>query len=199
MEDEKKAEVLKDLNIFCENQGISLSDISDILYENNQKVYEQRMHNAVDENKHLVGTAYRERVKPDDGIFPEMYRYYKVISERSSSEDRVSCLVFDEKPYYYFLYQNEHPDGWRYKPGDDYLGRFDFCPVWVEEIPVENGFEKFKVIEATLFDSEFESMWKKISDLEWIPDHARSGKLPEEDGWRISEEEMRKLWRYYKG
>ncbi len=198
MVEENKKDVLRDIEDICRKYEIKKSDISCILDEISQNIQERKLHENIDANKKLVGNAYRQRVKPYYELLPEMFRYYKVISERADYEGRVSCLAFDEKPYYFFEYQNDHPDHFRYECGVWFLGRFEFTPIWIEEIEIfhKDGLSSFEKIEASVFDTELESMWKKILNMEWFPDHSRNGKLPGEEGWKRSEEEMRGLWRF---
>ena len=76
-----------------------------------------------------------------------------MISERSDDSLSVSCLIFDEKPHYWFEYQAHK----LHMTGDYHLGYFEFCPIWIDSVRVKNairekGIEDLEEIDAELFD-----------------------------------------------
>ncbi len=179
----------KDLEQLCENYGIRVEDMVRMINNEEHQKAEKELKDRVAENSHLVGKTYRKIVNPKDGMFPRMYRYYKVVSERSDNGFNVSCLIFDEKPYYWFEYQAHRLD----MAGDYYLGYFEFCPIWVDSIPVKNairvkGIEDLEEIDTDLFNSEMDKLFARIKEMDWVADHYRyGGKLPADEGWKHEE------------
>jgi len=115
-----------------------------------------------------------------------MYRYYKVVSAQADASCRVSCLIFDEKPYYWFEPQLHM----LYFPGDGTLGEFDFKPMWVDSILTKCFKDKndFEAIDEDLFNLELCCLGQKIAGMPWSAEHYRcGGKLPTDEGW-IKEE-----------
>jgi hypothetical protein len=172
-------DLLNKLNKFCDENGVKLKDL---VYDVSQLEREKRdvsIKEETNSHKNLVGKCYRRLVKPRSGMFPEMYRYYKVISERASTSSAVSCLVFDEKPTYWFEYQ-AHLMGF---PGDYFLGEFDFEPISVKEIRVDTLKNMEEIMEG-VFKYELNWLGRKIAELPWYADHYRfGGKLPTDEGW----------------
>lgn len=140
----------------------------------------------VDEHKYLEGMCFRRRVKPDMGMFPEMWRYYKVISARAESSCRVSCLIFDEEPWYYFHYNANI-----FNHNRDYFeGKFDFNGVYVEDIMISlfTSTKKNKVEKVTPdeYKEAMANYCDKLLNLKWCADHYRQGgKLPIDDDWEV--------------
>ncbi len=186
MNDESKELFKKDLDELCENYGIKLEDIVHMIRDKEKQKAEKELRDKVEGNKYLVGKTYREKVKPDHGMFPEMYRYYKVVSERSDDSGFVSCLIFDEMPYYWFEYQAHKI----HMTGDYYLGSFEFTPIWVDNIRVKNavrqkGIEDIEEIDADLFNSKMDILVAGIKEMRWEADHYRyGGKLPNDKDWK---------------
>ena len=172
MKDESREHFKKDLNELCDNYGISIKDIVQMIKNEEFHKAEKELHDKVAENSYLVGKTYRKKVSPSHGMFPKMYRYYKVVSERSDDSASVSCLIFDEKPHYWFEYQAHK----MHMTGDYHLGYFEFCPIWVDSVRVKNtirtkGLEDLEEIDTDVFDSEMNKLVDRIKELIWVEDH----------------------------
>lgn len=187
--DEARGSLMNDLNELCENYGIKTDDIVRLIRNEEIQKEEKELRDKVAENSHLVGKAYRKKVKPYHGMFPKMYRYYKVVSERSDYSGSVTCLMFDEMPHYWFEYQAHKS----HMTGDYHLGSFEFRPIWVDNIRIENavlvkGLEDLEEIDAEMFDAEMDKLIARIKDMNWEADHYRfGGKLPKDKGWKREE------------
>ena len=108
-----------------------------------------------------------------------MYRYYRVVSERSYNENTVSCLIFDEFPYYWFNYQSHL----NHQKGDYFLGVFDFEPILVDCISIDD-LQIMEEVDLDTYEYEFHRMMYAIDDMPWVADHYRfGGKLPFDKGW----------------
>ncbi len=186
MKDESRELFKEELNKLCENYDIRIKDLVHMLNGEEKQKEEQELRDKVAKNSHLVGKTYREKITPYHGMFPEMYRYYKVISERSLDSASVSCLIFDEKPHYWFEYQAHK----LHFTGDYHLGEFYFSPIWIDSVRVKNtigakGIESLEEIDAELFDSEMDKLVAMIKEIDWVADHYRfGGKLPGDEGWK---------------
>ena len=189
MKDESREHFKEDLNKLCENYGLRIKDIVHMIKNEELQKAEKELRDRVAENSHLVGKTYRKKVSPSHGMFPQMYRYYKVISERSDDSLSVSCLIFDEKPHYWFEYQAHK----LHMTGDYHLGYFEFCPIWIDSVRVKNairvkGIEDLEEIDADLFDAEMDKLVARIKEMDWVADHYRfGGKLPDDEGWKCEE------------
>ena len=189
MKDESREHFKEDLNKLCENYGIRVKDIVHMVNNEEQEKAEKELRDRIAENSRLVGKTFRKTIKPYHKLFPEMYRYYKVVSERSDDDLSVSCLVFDEKPHYWFEYQTHRS----YMAGDYQLGHFEFCPIWIDSVRIKNairvkGIEDMEEIDADLFDSEMDKLVARIKEMDWVADHYRfGGKLPTDEGWERKE------------
>ena len=170
---------LNKLNKFLDENNVK---IEDLIYDIKQAKYEKAkksLKDNVNAHKNLVGKCYRRLVKPYSGMFPEMYRYYKVISERAENEYTVSCLIFDEVPTYWFEYQ-AHLAG---MIGDYFLGEFEFEPIKVEGIRIDH-IKNMEEILPDVFKQNLNSLGNKIAELPWYADHYRfGGKLPTDEDW----------------
>ncbi len=187
--DYEDKDFLKDLEELCGNYGIKKEDIAQRIENEKTREEEKEIRDKVVENRYLVGKAFRKKVKPDHGLFPKMYRYYKVVSERSDYSGSVSCLIFDEIPHYWFEYQAHK----LHMTGDYHLGSFEFDPIWVDSIRVKNtilekGLEDLEEVDAALFDSKMDKLVARIKEMKWEPDHYRfGGKLPTDEDWKREE------------
>lgn len=189
MNDESRESLKNDLQELCENYGIKTDDIVRLIRNEEIQKEEKELRDKVAGNSHLVGKAYRKKVKPYHGMFPKMYRYYKVVSERSDYSGNVTCLIFDEIPHYWFEYQAHK----LHMTGDYHLGSFEFSPIWVDNVRVENaimvkGIEDLEEIDPDLFNSEMDKLVARIKEMDWVADHYRfGGKLPADEGWKREE------------
>ncbi len=182
MTEEQNNTLRKEIEDLCERYGVKLEEISQMITLKNYKERNKKLKKEVESNKQYVGQTFRQTVEPYHGMFPKMSRYYKIISERSESSNKVSCLVFDEIPHYWFEYQAHKAS----MSGDYYLGEFDFSPIWTENIPVLY-FKQLKMekIDQASYNLALSTLTDRISKLEWIPDHHRmGGVLPGTDKWK---------------
>jgi len=174
---------LNKLNKFCDENNVKVEDLIRNIRQAEYKKEEISLKDKVNSYKNLVGKCYRRLVKPHSGMFPEMYRYYKVISERADSEYEVSCLIFDEAPTYWFEYQ-AHRVG---MIGDYFLGEFEFEPIKVEGVRIDK-LKNMEEISSNIFKHNLNLLGNKIAELPWYADHYRfGGKLPTDEGWERKE------------
>ena len=112
-------------------------------------------------------------------MFPEMYKYYKVISERSSNEFRMEALTFTEHPTYWFNYQHLH--NYNYSLGDYYNGKFGFTSIEVEDYPFfcysasGGGINFLTEISLEEYNQALDSYIQELKEIKWNPDHCRCG------------------------
>jgi hypothetical protein len=170
---------IPELERFAKDHGSNLHELSTIL--NNYKTIEEekKLIETTDTNESLIGKCFYTIVKPYHGIFPEMKRFFKVLSNRSNNQYRVECLVFDEHPTYWFKYQmhKEHTIG------DYYLGHFDFKSFSTESI-MATTLQEMTEISSEEFTIYAYHCAVELLDTEWIPDHYRGGEiLPSDPNW----------------
>jgi hypothetical protein len=129
------------------------------------------------EHKDMVGKCFK-RI----GHIPrfgDMNVYYRIISERACNEFRVSALAFCEQPVYWFSYQSSRAS----RPGDWFLGNFDFDSFCVVEVMADE-FSPGEEISREEFDAAMLSYTKRLMDMPWIADHYRgTGILPTDPKW----------------
>ena len=151
-----------------------------------RKVSEEKYNSQIRENVNAkrkdVGKCYCEDKRPKNGMFPKMKKYYKIISERSNNDNYVSALIFYEHPLYWFDYKSSAIG----RPGDYFLGNFDFYGFYVDDIwnRTLNTMEE-------ITNDEYNTAARKHTDellgLNWSADHYRfGGKLPTDQDWEIS-------------
>ena len=105
-------------------------------------------------------------------MFPQMCRYYYVISARSHSQYEVEALYFDEHPTYWF---NEKTR---------ILGEYDFYSFEVKSISY-NLIKSFKEISESEFLAAAKSYFNEMLLMKWPEDHWRwSNKLPNDPEWK---------------
>ena len=89
--------------------GLSKNDalyLLTVLKERQKEKCDSNLRSVVESHESYVGKCYYEIVKPHNGMFPEMKKYYKIISERCESQYSLSVLTFYEHPYYWFNYRS---------------------------------------------------------------------------------------------
>jgi hypothetical protein len=102
-----------------------------------------------------------------------MNRYYKVISERANNEYRVSCLIFDEYPWYWF------DEGVVYY----HMGDFDFRGINTDSIMI-NKLEGYEEIPEEEYNLAMHNYVQELCDLKWFANHKRCGGImPYEENW----------------
>lgn len=157
--------------------------ISDAFKQSISSDYHHDIVKISESHKQLVGKCYQHILSPRDGVFPKMKRFVKVLSHQSNSEYEVECLEFFEHPTYWFEY-NSMTSG---KPGDYYLGSFDFSSfeVYSEYI---SDIELLKEITEEEFNAHAIQYVQEMLKMPWIAEHYRFGnKMPGEEGWGNNE------------
>ena len=173
----------KDFELFCQEHNVTPQSITWMINRAKDKAEEDKIRNKVAENKVFTGRCYKKRVKPYHGMFPEMWRYYKVVSERASTPSLVTCLVFDELPWYFF----DYPMHKMHCVGDYFLGTFDFRGIQTDEI-LTTKFETYTEIDEDEYNLALHNYTQELIDMKWYPDHYRmGGKLPSDDDWERKE------------
>ena len=168
------------LTRLADENNMSLEEIrqeldNSILAERNKECVK-----TAEGNKDLEGRCFKVAHKPHSGLFPEMCRYYKVISCRSENEYRVECLVFDEHPTYWFEYKACRT----LRTGDWYLGSFDFDSFRTEDIMARSIREGMEPISEEEFNDAARKYVEELLITKWTPDHFRfGGKLPTDKNW----------------
>ncbi len=168
VKEETRALVKEDIIELCKKYGIKSDDVVNVIESEEMRKYEKELRDNVAENSHLVGKTYRKKVD----LFSKMYRYYKVVSERSDYGGSVSCLTFDETPHWRFASQVHK----LHRKGDGILGTFNFNPIWVECIRVKNALgqkalESMEEIDAALYDAKMDNLVAEIKKMKWEVDH----------------------------
>ena len=133
----------------------------------------------VESHKDLVGKCYKYKEAPS-AMFPEMYRYIKIISYQSYNERSVECLSFYEHPVYWFDYQAHLGN----LPGDYFFGSFDFTAFFTDDIYVDNLAEMTEISEEEFRDAARKYL-DELLNLPWCAEHYRFGDiLPTDKKWQ---------------
>ena len=74
-----------------------------IKYETTERE-EKKIKEIVKKHDSLIGKCFKAKIHTPYILFPEMWKYYKIINSRASNEYRVSALIFEEYPTYWFYY-----------------------------------------------------------------------------------------------
>lgn len=160
--------------------NVNDSDVSQAFRRVIKDTEHKRIIQKAKENRKYVGKYYVMRTKPRSGMFPEMNRYYKIISCQSSNEYHVEALAFDEHPTYFFNYYSSMIGN----PGDYFLGNFSFEGFNVEDIFVQTLLMSTKEISEEEYWSAAEKYLSELREMPWYADHYRyGGKLPTDPGW----------------
>lgn len=162
------------------------------LKDRERKQKEEHVKSIVAEHESYVGKCYYIMVKPYDGMFPEMKKYFKIISARGSNEYRMSALTFYEHPLYWFDYNSSRIG----IPGDYFLGEYEFESIQVEDFEAfcfrfknDYGWTNLFINDMTEISTEEynAAMNKYIEELQsmnWVADHYRfGGKMPSDPDW----------------
>lgn len=181
IKDNLKVELLNKLKELSKENNISLNDMSRLLGNESKKEQEEQLRDKVNDNKDLVGRYFYRLGHPRSKMFPEMKKFYRVLSNRSENEYRVECLTFYEHPTYWFDY-NAHKIGF---PGDYYLGNFEFESFVVDSFMAKD-IRSLTEISKEEFDSYAKKYLDELLNLEWLEDHYRwGGVLPKDEKWKI--------------
>lgn len=116
-------------------------------------------------------------------MFPQMYRYIKIVSPRGNNGYHMTVLCFDEHPHYWFDYQAHRA----HFPGDYFYGDFDCTPIWTESIgffchnilnksaAAPTIFDEYEEISIEEYDEAMDAMIKELQCLNFPADHYRYG------------------------
>lgn len=171
--------VLENFKVFCVENNVAPNNISWLLKKSEIDTENQKIRQKVSENDVYVGRCFKKKVKPYHEMFPEMWRYYKVVSSRASTHHSVSCLIFDEVPWYFFDYQHQRQN----LAGNYYMGEFDFRGIWTDSI-LKNKIDTYTEIEEDEYNIALHNYTQELIDMKWCADHWRSGGvLPSDDEW----------------
>lgn len=148
----------------------------------------ERIREAVKSHEKYVGKCYVENEKPMSGMFPEMRRYYKVVSARAENEYRMTVLTFPERPLYWFDYQN-HRIG---LAGDGFLGEYEFIGIETDDFPFfcrsRNGgreIDRLTEIPESEFFEALDAFVEELKKMKWPADHYRFGnRTPADEDWK---------------
>lgn len=154
-----------------------------------------------------VGRCYKTQVCPRSGVFPSMWRYYKILNFRYQGNPYYAeCLMFDEYPLYWFNYQ-AHKYSYA---GDYFLGTTDFEGIHVDAIPflcnnvshinmhehiehfgdisVGKYKELFTEISLDEYNQAMDTYVNRLKKLHFTTNHARScDRKPGDPGWEKEE------------
>lgn len=165
-----------------------LSRLSSLIKAKSRRLANVDAKKAVEAHDYIVGKCFKIKEAPTNGLFPEMYKYYKVISSRSINQYRATALTFWEHPFYWFDYQASKIGS----AGDYYFGYFDFESIEAEDVPFfcNNGvntiqLDYFTEITQEEYDAAMDNYIKELKEMPWTPDHYRFGnKLPTDKNWK---------------
>lgn len=158
--------------------NVNDSDVSRAFRQVIKDTEHERIIQKAKENKKYVGKYYVHRVERE--MFPEMNRYYKIISYQSSNEYHVEALAFDEHPIYFFDYHSPILG----ETGDNFLGNFDFEGFEVEDVFVQTLINSSKEISEEEYWEAADRYLAELKKIPWTADHYRyGGKLPTDPGW----------------
>ena len=186
-----------DVGMILELPTDELNDLMQEIKHQTKVKEEERMRAAVAEHTGLVGKCFKARIKPHAGMFPEMWRYYKIISTRAENENRVSVLRFDEYPTYWFDYRASEIG----RAGDFYFGHYDFDSIIVEDFPFcyydlkGEGHIQIRNELTEISLSEYNTAMilyiDRLQEMEWPADHYRfGGKKPSDPDWEKEPHEL---------
>ena len=170
---------------FMDRNGVSSEELYSILKDISRIDSDNRIREKVEKNEDLEGRCFCKPTHFGGPRFPEVKKFYKVLSARSENEYRVECLIFTEHPLYWFNY-NAHMMG---SAGDYYLGRFDFCSFAVESV-LADKIREMEEITVEEFNGQACTYLGELLGLKWCPDHCHEGgKLPTDPDWLKKEKE----------
>lgn len=175
---------MKIIKKFLEDNNLSLRDLQLYVEFETYKNYNEQLRDALKKNSEYVGKCFQQEVEPFHKLFPKIKRFYKVLSERSSNEYRVACLIFDQHIHYWFE-TNYHKVK---QVGDYILGEFSFNPIWTDSIMVKD-LKTFKEISIEEYNEGLKSLTNELINTKFTPNHYRfGGILPSDSRWEIEED-----------
>ena len=186
-----------DVEMILKLPADELNDLMQKIKHQTRVKEEERMRAVVAEHAGLIGKCFKARVKPHLGMFPKMWRYYKIINVRAENEYCVSALRFDEYPTYWFDYQDSKIN----RAGDYYFGNYNFNSIIVEDFPFYcydlNEEERIRIRDKLIeiSPSEYNAAMilyiNRLQEMEWPADHYRfGGKKPGDPDWEKKSHEL---------
>lgn len=122
----------------------------------------------IETNLALVGKYYKRKVSPHNGMFSEMWKYYKIISNYSTNEYHVSALIFHEYPCYIFNYKISRIP----KAENGLYGYFDFDGIFIDDVFIDN-LENMIEISKQEYDEALDLYIDRLLKMDW---NSRVGK-----------------------
>jgi len=179
IQSDNKEEFKNDIDRIYNKYDVDYTTILMALHSKCVEEENQRIRKTCESHKDMIGKCFIEKIKPE--LFPEMLRFYKVISNQSSNECFLECLIFDEHPTYWFDYQAEPAVGsW-------YLGNFDFESFHTEDVFISD-LEKMREIGIDQYNQAMMDYTKELVNLPWYAEHYRYGnKWPTDPEWKKDE------------
>jgi hypothetical protein len=172
---------------FLKENNISATELKQALENMSKEEEEEEIKEIINSNKKFVGRYFvKNNVKKS--MFPPMKKYYKIISERAENEYRVSCLVFDEFPTYWFGYISHKSS----VPGDYLNGSFDFTGIKTESIMTININSLTEITEEE-YNKALKKYIERLIKLEWPAEHYHFGAImPSDPQWKKADKIKRK-------
>lgn len=180
-------EILSKIINIEEEYNLGTYDLQSILKKNDIIKQEKKMVQRIKENAVLVGKCFRIKNISEASKFPDMYHYFKVISNRASNQFRVSVLTFKEYPTYWFDYQTH-----RFAPeaGDYINGSFVFSGIKINSI-LASTLSGMEEIPEKEFNKKMLEYTERLLKLQFYADHWRFGNvLPEDEKWTEAEDAL---------
>lgn len=168
----------KEIDLLTKKYNVDAEMIRDTFSRQIRKNRHEEIVNECKSHIPLINKCFLRKANPHN-MFPEMNRYFKVISEQSDNEYRVECLVFDEHPTYWFSYQSSKVG----LPGDYYLGSFEFESINTEDIMV-SSLKSMTQISLEEYNEAMRKYIEELITLPWYAEHYRfGGKMPTDPDW----------------
>lgn len=159
-----------------------------IKYETTERE-EKKIKEMVKKHDSLIGKCFKAKIHTPYILFPEMWKYYKIINSRASNEYRVSALIFEEYPTYWFYYD---------RGGNHFFGHYDFkgirtddfpfyCYDWNDTSEHRDAIVGDNLIEIPLeeYNEAMNTYINRLQKLDWPADHYRGkSRIPGDPGWK---------------
>lgn len=168
----------KQLEEFLVKTNLTTDQLKYKLDQKSKVLADNKIKESVKSHKYLEGRCFVRSYKSD--LFPKMNRYYKVLTAQADNEFRVECLVFDERPTYWFDYKTQFNGS---SPGDYFLGHFDFDSFFTDSVMID---ELLKMKEITIeeYNEAANKYLKELLDLKFVAEHYRFGEVwPTDKDW----------------
>ena len=170
-------ELINKIEVLCSQYGEKIEDVSQYVDNLKRQKWKEQIQEKIREHQQYVYRFFRTKYKSP--MFPEMYRYYYVVSSQSINEYHLECLAFDEYPYYWFQYSHHTLP----QIGDYLLGEFEFESIFIENVHI-NNLKNYEEINAKTYWTAMRDYFDRLMDMPWCANHYRYGeKLPGDIGW----------------